>query len=96
MKRPTTKEIDDLYAAILQLENVDECRKFFRDLMTETEIQEMAERWKVAQLLSNGVSYIEIGKETGLSSRTIARVAQWLKQGRGGYSMMLQRLRSRS
>jgi TrpR-related protein YerC/YecD len=83
MKHPTAKEIDDLYAVILQLETVNESRKVFRDLMTETEIQEMAERWKVAQMLASRISYMEIEKETGLSSRTIGRVAQSLKQGRG-------------
>jgi len=95
MKRPTPKEIDDLYEAVLRLESVEECRKFFRDLLTETEIREMAERWSAAQMLANGVSYTEIEQRTGLSSRTIARVAQWLKQGRGGYAMMLKRVRGR-
>ena len=95
MKRPGTKEIDDLYGAILRLENVEECRRFFRDLLTENEIQEFAERWKAAQMLANGASYSDIKQETGLSSRTIARVGRWLKQGRGGYAMMLGRLRVR-
>ncbi len=93
MKKPSTKEIDDLYTAVLRLDTLEECRRFFRDLLTENEIQEFAERWKAAQMLAGGVSYTEIERETGLSSRTIARVGRWLKQGRGGYAMMLQRVR---
>jgi uncharacterized protein YerC len=36
--------------------------------------------------------YTAIQEETGLSSRTIARVHKWLKLGKGGYAMMLKRL----
>jgi TrpR-related protein YerC/YecD len=91
MKKPNIKEIDDLYNTILKLESVDECRRFFRDLLTEYEIREFVERWKAARMLAEGVPYTQIESETGLSTRTIARVARWLKKGRGGYSMMLKR-----
>jgi len=92
MRHLKQKDIDDLYVAITRLESLEECRKFLRDLLTETEIREFAERWKVARLLSQGIPYTAIEKETGLSSRTIARVHKWLKQGKGGYTMMLKRL----
>jgi TrpR-related protein YerC/YecD len=92
MKKVRTREIDSLYRAILQLETVEECRRFFRDLLTENEIQEFAERWSVARMLARGISYTQIEAETGLSSRTIARVGRWLKRGKGGYAMILQRL----
>jgi TrpR-related protein YerC/YecD len=91
MKKPSTKEIDSLYTAILQLESLDECRKFFRDLLTEYEIKEFVERWKAARMLAEGIPYTQIEAETGLSTRTIARVGRWLKKGKGGYAMMLKR-----
>jgi TrpR-related protein YerC/YecD len=91
MKKPSTKEIDDLYNAILRLESLDECRCFFRDLLTEYEIKEFVKRWKVARMLADGIPYTQIEDETGLSTRTIARVGRWLKQGKGGYAMMLKR-----
>ena len=90
MKKPSTKEVDDLYNAILQLNSVEECRRFFRDLLTEYEIKEFVERWKAAQMLAEGIPYTQIEAETGLSTRTIARVGRWLKKGKGGYSMMLK------
>ena len=92
MKNLRQRDIDDLYAAITRLDSLEECRKYFRDLLTETEIRELAERWKVARMLWQGVPYTTIEEETGLSSRTIARVHKWLKQGKGGYTMMLRRL----
>jgi TrpR-related protein YerC/YecD len=92
MRNVKPKDIDELYNAIVRLESLEECRRFFRDLLTETEIKEFAERWKVARMLSQGVPYTTIEEETGLSSRTIARVHKWLKEGKGGYTMMLKRL----
>ena len=92
MKKPALRDIDALYGAILSLESVEDCRRFFRDLLTENEIAEMAERWKAARMLHDGASYLEIARATGLSSRTIARVGRWLKQGKGGYALLLKRL----
>ncbi len=91
MKKPSIREIDDLYTAILRLESLDECRRFFRDLLTEYEIKEFVKRWKAARMLANGIPYTQIEAETGLSTRTIARVGRWLKRGKGGYAMMLKR-----
>jgi TrpR-related protein YerC/YecD len=91
MKKPSTKEIDDLYTVILQLKSLDECHRFFRDLLTEYEIREFVERWKAARMLADGIPYTQIEVETGLSTRTIARVGRWLKKGKGGYKMMLKR-----
>jgi TrpR-related protein YerC/YecD len=91
MKKPSIKEIDDLYTAILQLESLDECRRFFGDLLTEYEIKEFVKRWKAARMLAENVPYTQIEAETGLSTRTIARVGRWLKKGKGGYAMMLKR-----
>jgi TrpR-related protein YerC/YecD len=91
MKAPSKHDIDKLYGAVLKLETVAECHRFFRDLMTEHEINECAERWKAARMLSAGMTYDAIQQETGLSSRTIARIHKWMKEGRGGYAMMLQR-----
>jgi len=91
MKKPAKNEIDDLYNIILQLESLEDCRKFFRDLLTEYEINEFVERWKAACMLAQGIPYTQIEAETGLSTRTIARVGRWLKKGKGGYAMMLKK-----
>lgn len=83
---------NELFRAILALSDIDEAKRFFRDLLTEKEILEFANRWKVAQMLENKVSYINIEKETGMSSTTIARVQKWLTDGMGGYKLILARL----
>ncbi len=86
-----TREADVLLRTILSLSNVPQARRFFRDLMTEDEIRMIVDRWRVARMLHAGQSYREIEAETGLSSRTIARISHWLKRGQGGYRRMLTR-----
>ena len=91
MRKAPKQDIEELYKAILTLDNLSEAKSFFRDLLTEGEIREFAERWKVAQMIANKVPYTTIIGATGLSSTTVARVARWVKKGTGGYRLILRR-----
>ncbi len=92
MPRWDNQKSAELLRAILALRDLSEAKKFFRDLLTEAEILEFTKRWQAAQMLNQNISYQKIEKVTGLSSRTIARVAKWLKQGKGGYKLVISRL----
>jgi len=81
-----------LIEMVLSLKTADEARRFLRDLLTETEIKEFANRIKVAEMLSKGVMYSAIEGETGLSSRTIARVSKFLKGKEMGYKTIIARM----
>lgn len=85
---PTT---EDLFRTILGLKTLDEVKRFFRDLLTEEEIVELSKRWQAAQMLDKGVPYVTIIKKTGLSSRTVARIAKWLRSGLEGYALAIRR-----
>lgn len=87
----TNKEINILFKAILSLKTLDETQRFFRDLCTLEEIEEMSERWLIARLLNKNISYREIARKTGISTTTISRVAHWLNHGEGGYKLVLKR-----
>jgi TrpR-related protein YerC/YecD len=82
-----------LYAAILALRTVEECRSFFRDLCTPAELQAMADRWAVVEMLERALPYREIHKLTGVSVTTIGRVARCLVSGSGGYRVAAERLK---
>ncbi|KKT00364.1 MAG: TrpR-related protein YerC/YecD [Candidatus Nomurabacteria bacterium GW2011_GWA2_43_15] len=86
------KKNKQLVEAILALKNVNEAECFLRDLMTEGEIQEFANRLEAASLLSRDVQYNAIIENTGLSSTTIARISKWLNGSLGGYRLILSRL----
>lgn len=89
----------DLLDAFLSLENKDELKAFFRDLMSERDLREFAMRWEVAKKLDAGVPYTQIQEEWGgeevISSNTIAKINKWLKEGCGGYKMMIERFKKK-
>lgn len=92
MNKKDTKKINSLYGAIIRLNGAGEAKKFFRDLLTEKELIELGNRWRAAEMLYKKASYSQIISETGLSSRTIARISKWLNKGMGGYKIMLKRI----
>ncbi len=87
-----TKESKELFEAILQLQNVEEAQNFFRDLLTDQEIIEFANRLKAASMLHQGSSYVDVQETTGMSSTTVARIAKWLNKGMSGYKTILDRV----
>jgi TrpR-related protein YerC/YecD len=84
-------EPKELFAAIASLKTTDEVERFLRDLCTRSEIEAMTHRWEVAQLLSEGLPYLEVAKRAHASTTTVTRVAQWLRNGEGGYELALSR-----
>ena len=90
LNKPTS---DALYQAIALLRDEDECRRFFQDLCTVSELKAMEQRIDVAMLLDRGLIYSEILEKTGASSATISRVNRCLHYGSGGYESVIPRLR---
>lgn len=92
MEKLHTKEVDNLFEAILSLNTIDECYKFFEDLCTVKEILDISQRLKAAKMLKNGANYMDISKATGMSTATISRVSKCLEYGGGGYAMIIDRV----
>ena len=93
MKRDHDENIEFLYRSIITIESVEDCRSFFEDICTISEIQEMSRRLRAAKMLSEGVVYSEISAKTGLSTATISRVNHCLKYGSEGYLKVLERMK---
>lgn len=71
---------------IAVMSDVKDIQAFLRDVMTEKEIIEISSRLQAARMLDKGIKYTEIVEKTKLSSRTIARISDWMKNGYGGYA----------
>lgn len=82
---------DALFRAISSLQNVAECDRFFKDLCTPAELQALADRWQVVELLEQDLPYRRIHDLTGVSVTTIGRVARYLADGFGGYRIAVER-----
>ena len=92
-KLPKKPRNEKMYEAILSLQSVDECMRFFDDLCTVTELMAMEQRFQVAICLNQGMIYNDILAETGASSATISRVNRSLQYGKDGYAIVFDRIK---
>ncbi len=91
--RLKNKETDDLFKAILALNDEEDCYRFFEDICTIKEIHSLAQRLQVAKLLAAHKTYNEIEEITGASTATISRINRCLIYGADGYKSILERIR---
>jgi len=93
--RLKSPELDDVFRAILALNDLSECYRLFEDMCTINELQAMAQRWQVARQLDAGVTYQEISHKYNASTATISRVNRCLGYGAGGYRLLLDRVKEK-
>lgn len=86
--------MDRLFKTVLALETVEDCYKYFEDLCTVKELQDMAQRLETAILLDSGENYQTISENVGISTATIGRVSKCLKYGSGGYRAAIDKLKA--
>lgn len=90
------QDLDYLFKAILSLETIEECGRFFDDICTVPELKAISQRLEVAKMLREKRVYSDIVKETGASTATISRVNRSLNYGSDGYIIVLDRLEGKS
>ena len=82
-----------LFEAVLSLQTMEECYKFFEDLCTVPELKALSQRLQVAKMLDEQYVYSDIVRETGASTATISRVNRCVVYGTGGYDIALNRMK---
>ena len=87
-----TPEVDHLFDAILTLKNREECYQLFSDVCTIKELIAMAQRYEVAMMLEQKMTYLDIAEKIGASTATISRVNRSLTYGEDGYNLVFKRL----
>ena len=92
-KKIQTQAVDQLFDAILSLQNKKECYDFFEDLCTVNELLSLSQRFEVASILVEHKTYLEIAEKTGASTATISRVNRALNYGSDGYDLALGRIK---
>lgn len=88
-------DIDELFDAVLTLEDREDCYRFFEDICTINEIHAIAQRLQVAKLLSEKKTYSEIEAITKASTATISRINKCLVYGADGYKRVLERVKEK-
>ncbi|HSW66184.1 MAG TPA: YerC/YecD family TrpR-related protein [Bacillota bacterium] len=79
-----------LAEALVAIDDQKTMQNFLRDVLTEKEIVEISARLEAARMLKNGDRYTDITAKTKLSSRTVARISDWLQNGSNGYEYALE------
>jgi len=92
MKHLDNRLTDNFFNAILKLDSIEAAERFFEDICTIKEIQDMSQRLEVALLLNEGKSYQEVLALTGVSTATISRVNKCLNYGSGGYKEAIEKI----
>lgn len=85
-------ETDILFKAILSLESLEECYRFFDDICTISEVRSITQRLEVARMLRSGSTFNAIASKTGASTATISRVNRCLQYGAEGYKSVLDKI----
>lgn len=83
------QEKQRLLLAIAMIGNKEQAKAILGDILTQSEIAEISKRLAIAYYLEQGKSYEEIRTITGASTTTIASVSKAVKQGSGGYRLLL-------
>ena len=82
-KKISGEDIARLYEVILSLKTKDDCEALFKDLCTDKEVEQMAQRIKAAKLLIEGNTYSGVIEQTDISSATLSRVSRCVQYGKG-------------
>lgn len=91
-KKIRSNAVDQLFDAVLSLENREECYAFFEDICTVNELLSLSQRLEVAGMLREKKTYLEIAEKTGASTATISRVNRSLNYGNDGYDLAFERI----
>jgi len=82
----------DLINAFGKVKGSGEAALLLQDLLTGSEIKNLAKRLRIAKLILAGKSQREIADELHCSFATITKVGLWLDQGGGGFERVIKRL----
>lgn len=82
--------IKNLYKVLADTTDENEIEELLKDLCTNKEVEQMAQRLKTAELLLEGKTYVEVMKEVTVSSATLSRVSRCIQYGKG-YNQVLKK-----
>jgi TrpR-related protein YerC/YecD len=94
-RQKTQEMIIDLCEAIAATRNSREAADLLTDILGKQELEMVAKRLRVAELLLDNYKYDDIIEELKVSPTTIARVQVWLQDSGDGYRMIIERTKSK-
>ncbi len=87
-------KFDEISLILAKIDSKDDIYNFMRDLLSENEMIEISNRFNVAKMLNNKLSYKKIEEITWMSSTTIARISKFLNSDNSWYNNAISILQS--
>ncbi len=75
--------IKEVYQLLAKVDNEEDMELLLKDLCTNKEVEQMAQRIIAAKLLLEGKTYNQVIEKTDISSATLSRVSSAVKYGEG-------------
>jgi TrpR-related protein YerC/YecD len=91
-KKEKDELLNELYFIINQLNTKEQIVNFFKDILTKSEEVMLARRIRIARMLLEGESCIQISRKLKTGLDTITKVQKWLKDGLGDYVKLLNKI----
>lgn len=85
----------DLINAFALMKSSSESALLLQDLLTESELKNLAKRLGIAKLILSGMTQREISSELHCSFATVAKITMWLNQGGEGFRKVIKQLPER-
>jgi len=82
----------NLYELFATVRTEKEAEILLKDILTPQELDSIAERWELIQMLAEGVSQREVADKLGISISKITRGSRMLQYGSGGFDYFLEKL----
>lgn len=82
--------IYDLIYSIVDCKTIEEAAMFIEDVLTESELEFISRRLRIAKLLIDGKTYLDIKDRLHVSDSTIAKIAAWLSGKGDGFRKVVK------
>lgn len=82
--------LNELVEVVLSLKKKDIALAFLKNILTPSELDEIALRLQIVKLLKKGVFQREVAEKLGVSIGTVSRGARELKYGAPGFKQVLK------
>ena len=82
--------IKDLIDSVVKIDSEVEMESFFKELLTESEIETLSKRWRILRMLNEGATQRDIAKELQVSLCKVTRGAKILKDEKSVLAKMIK------
>ena len=79
MNRNKNKEITDIINFLTNLKNQNEIINFMTEILTQAELETLSKRWRIINMLNNGMTQRDIAQKLQVSLCKVTRGAKILK-----------------